>query len=250
MPENTINRRDWLKATGVAGVGALAPTQLVDAIPTGDEIGSRHFVEVALSHENAPETGRIHADDFVDYALDQENGKLSFSRVVSRPALETVRENDGFLKARGYQPLGSTVSGWTDDAGNLAATPGVDMSPAEELQPVSLDRYEEPSVRVTPTGSGEVRVSGDGADAVVPAGTTETFRFAEQTVTIRRRTDEFVEVEDPRAGGTTVRPVYETVDLVVTPVATVANHGTVTVHEPAETIDEQAHDHTHETGGH
>lgn len=224
-----INRRDALKASGSAialgSIGGVATRPVRAVARDPQNLGERTFAQVSLRHEQAPTERIDHTDDFPTYQLDREDSDLTLTRFSTDSTVETFETNDSVVEADGFHSAPTTVY----DAQN-------DWLPIDELRTLQLaDTYAFPAVRAAFDSNDQLVVSSEGDEMTLDTGSTRRLELSERTVQVRRQSDEFEEIPDPKSGGTVqVREQGPVETTTVRPVVVARNHGPITVRDGSE----------------
>jgi hypothetical protein len=178
-----VERRTFLKATGVAGVGSISfdPDDLIGE----PDFGRVTFAEVGVEHEvhSSPSGGRYdadHVDEVVRHAIDTANGQLYLKQSAPRAGIDAFRR-DTVIAADSYRSLPTTLFGGQVAEGIVVET-GKSYRTKEALKPV--DGYALPAVDVDGDGD-EVAISTDSRQETVPAGSERTFSLGTREVELR-----------------------------------------------------------------
>lgn len=181
--DSGVERRTFLKAAGVAGVGSIRvdPDDLVGE----PDFGRVTFAEVGVEHEvhSSPTGGRYdadHVDELVRHAVDTTDGRFYLKQSAPRVGIDAFR-NDAVVEADGYSSLPTTLFEGQISEGIVVET-GKSYRTKKALKPV--DGYALPAVDVAVDGD-RIAVSTVSLQETVPAGSERTFSLGTREVDLR-----------------------------------------------------------------
>ena len=223
--DSGVERRTFLKATGVAGVGSISfdPDNL-----TGEpDFGRVTFAEVGVEHDvhTSPTGGRYdgdHVDEVLRHAIDTTDGRLYLKQSAPRVGIDAFG-NDAVVEADGYRSMPTTLFGGQPAAGIVVET-GKSYRTKKALKPAN--GYTLPAVDVAIGGDGVV-VSVGSLQETIPTGIERTISLGTREVDLRvvESTDERVDRPDVPEIRRAIEEVERVETATVEPKLKVRNYG-------------------------
>ena len=139
--------------------------------------------------------------------------------------IDTFETNETIVEADKFSSVSSVLYG-----GKRSSLP---IDGLRELQ--LEDDYQFPAVQAEVGSNDELIVSSDNKEVTVESGSVQELELSSRKVQVRRPSQEFKEIPDPKSGGTVKTRKKGPVEIeTVRPVLVVDNYGPITVYDGSE----------------
>lgn len=231
QPEGSdVNRRRFLKAAGVAaGVSSIGSAEVASARKNDKHIGKVLFIEVSLEHQTSLDGSLIHYDNFLEYSINESAQQLRLTKFADDSTRNAFREHNVVVKAREFGSP-SVVDFRDRPESVLTITTDRNMNPSTQLQ--LEDEYRGPDVNIELERNHAMGVSVEGQNTTLDTQNERQVETDERKIEVRRPTNAFKEVYDPRQEAMKKARKYSLEQATVRPIVTVRNRGQLDVSVP------------------